>query len=169
MLIHHIIFITSWPVHWPLFIISQSLSQLSICMYILQLTKAPGSKWPVSSEYKLRSRLKTTSMSNMSSCARWKLIVRIRVDCCVCSWCMKDHKHNHSRRRSPMGGAPILLSFSFVPFAVSKVYRQWRPRLCLSIRHYPSSDHRGVPPIWLLPLLWLRLWSFIHHQNKCWG
>ena len=42
---------------------------------------------------------------------------------------------------------------SFVPFAVSKVYGQWWPRLCLSIRHYHyrSSDHRGVLPIGLLP------------------
>ena len=29
-------------------------------------------------------------------------VVKSRVDCCVRSGCVKDHKRNHSRGRSPM-------------------------------------------------------------------
>ena len=61
----------------------------------------------------------------------------------------KGHGKGHERKEFGSWRRHV----SFLPFAVSKVYGQWWPRLCLSIRHYHyrSSDHRGVPPIRLLP------------------
>ena len=58
-------------------------------------------------------------------------------------WCMKDHKHNHSRGRSPMGGTPLWSEDRKWPYR-SPAHRTPPPAVIALVIFHTSTTHTAI-------------------------